>query len=259
MDRAPLAAGLTLLLLGVGQTATAGPIVFDFNTLSTGQNNAAVRHAMQATWSAAGMPGHLKVSGARAEKTYDGEGHVVGPVVGGTVVPLTLGSTEGGVYENGALDSFVVNSGSDRITVKFPVPVYRVSFDYEIFPNGQVPDGTKVDPALYPDFTFRADGQQVLHTLSVLPGQGGTYPYAPLHGTSTPEVAPQFLGTSGTLTFANGVKKLEFVDWPVMVGIDNLTVDTAPPLANPEPAGFVLFGAGAAGLMLARRFRKGRT
>jgi hypothetical protein len=257
MDRTHLAAALAVLLLGA-PAATAGPIVFDFNTLSPGQGNGAVRHAMQAAWSAAGMPGHLRVSGAQADRAYDGEGHVVGPVLAGTVAPLTLGTTEGGVYQHGALDSFIFNSGSDRVTVTFPVPVYSVSFDYEIFPNGEVPDGTKVDPAQYPDFTFRADGHAVLHALSVMPGVPGTFPHSPLSGTSAAELAPQRLGKSGEMVFGEGVRKLEFIDWPVRIGIDNLKVDTAPPMANPEPAGLVLFGAGAAGLVLARRLRRSR-
>ncbi len=114
-------------------------IDFDFNSLADEASNAKVQKYMNNILKVLHPGGTVKVTGAKAEKEYTGDGHVVGPVSGNTVTPLTLGNTNGGVYHNGALDTFLVNSGSDRISMLFSFPIYSVFFDYEIFPVGTCP------------------------------------------------------------------------------------------------------------------------
>src|SRR6185369_9131495 len=116
---------------------------------------------------------------------YTGENHVVGPMMNGSIAPVTLGSSDGGVLHNPArLDGFLVNvAAKDRITFAFNFPIYSVSFDYQIFPDGTTPNGRGINPNTdlhWPDFTFQADGTAVFRTLGTLPGQGGTLPFSPL-------------------------------------------------------------------------------
>jgi hypothetical protein len=53
------------------------------------------------------------------------------------------------------------------------------------------------------------------------------------------------------------VTQLEFVDWPRMIGIDNLRIlDTPGTLETvPEPASLTLLGCGLAGLWTVRRLK----
>ena len=192
-----------------------------------------------------------------ATSSYTADGHVVGPASGGTVAARTLGTTDGGVPHPGK-DGFLMNaSGSDRITLHFARPVYAASFDYEIFPNGQVPDGTRTDPHHYPDFTFKADGLTLLHTVSVLPGTAGTFAHS-LASARHDERAPQLLGRAA-FDFPAGVTTLEFVDWPEKVGIDNLRVSCTPVAHASEPSSLVLLGCGGlVGLLALAPWRKRR-
>jgi hypothetical protein len=198
------------------------------------------------------------VSGASGSFGYAGEGFVVGPVgTGGKVQSYTLGTTDGGVFHSG-FDNFIVNpSGSNSFTMNFTNLIYGVSFDFEIFPNGDVPDGTDTNRP-FPDFTFDAflNNSQVEHffVVSVLPGENGTFSSSPKNST---ELAPQLL-SSASFSFPDGVNKLVFIDWPERIGIDNLSLDFSsfeadpppPQVETPEPSSVVLMGTlfGAAGL-----------
>jgi hypothetical protein len=236
--------------------------------------------------------GGVTVTGARAERDYMGDNYVVGPTIttptgAQKVTPMTLGTSDNnvattGVYnlkgklQSNKLDSYLVNaSGFDRIVLGFSFPVYAVSFDFEIFPDGTCPNTTSScnDPtdANWPDFKFWADGLEVFLVDAIVPG--GTVPDLPgditpmsnptiAHSTGSGPMgivkAPQFLGVSGTWLFAQGVTRLEFVDWPRMIGIDNLMIDPERPVppANfnvPEPAILALFGLGLAGIGAMRR------
>jgi hypothetical protein len=56
------------------------------------------------------------------------------------------------------------------------------------------------------------------------------------------------------------VNKLEFVDWPVTIGVDNLDIGTTPPRdlqAVPEPASMLLMATGL-GEMIRRRRKQSR-
>lgn len=253
---------ITVLGALVGSASPAQAVIlFDFNSLSDSAGNSAVQTYMNGIL---GAGKSVVVAGSEADKSYDGDNHVVGPFIEfGVIRPLTLGTTDGGVQHADPRDTFLMTSGSDRITMTFSFPIYEVAFDYEIFPDNQMPDGTghTTADAGWPDFKFRADGGQQFRTFGDMPGAGslvGLTESETTDGDWSTEKAPQYLGQSGTWTFANGVTTLEFVDWPVAIGIDNLTLgDTPPGEPIPEPASLALMGLGLAGLIGRRRlFRR---
>ncbi|MDS4021941.1 MAG: PEP-CTERM sorting domain-containing protein [Candidatus Competibacter sp.] len=253
-----------LACIGWGTAAHAVEIKFDFNSLADRASNLSVQTYLQTM---VGSLGSVTVTGAKAEKDYTGDGYVVGPTIANKATPETLGTSDGdtgrhtGVYNSSGnfvlanADTFLVNSGSDRITITFSFPIYAASFDYEIFPDGTCPYAGSSNcldnqSSNWPDFTFKADNNLLFRTLSTVPS--GAVTHSPHSGLSSNETAPQYLGVSGLYTFNNGVKKLEFIDWPRMIGIDNLVIRTD----IPEPATVLLTGIGLTGLGLARRRTK---
>jgi len=250
--------------------SSAWAVLFDFNSLVKGSNTAAanmdVQTYMQAILGAGG--GTVVVTGARAETDYTGDSHVVGPVSSGGVTPLTLGNTNGGVWHASGWDAYLVNQdGFDRITMVFSRPVSKISFDYEIFPDGTCPfvgaSGCASNTGTnWPDFSLLAGSTSstnlVFRTLGLAPSNMTntmTYRESPLSYPNN-EQAPQFLGVSGDWPFPGGVTKFEFVDWPRRIGIDNLNITFAPPplvLRVPEPGTLALLSLGFAGLWLRRR------
>ena len=186
------------------------------------------------------MPGH-----PGAPYTHSPASGVNGVVKSNTLA--TLGGT------------FIDNvSTSSEIDMTFNnLKIYSVSFDYEIFPDGTCPTGNKCG-SNWPDFTFKAGGNQIFETLAVMPGHpGALYTHSPASGVNGVELAPQFLGQSGTFSFPNGVSTLNFIDWPATIAIDNLVISKTPPTPIPEPCTLLLFATGLAGLSgLKRRARK---
>ena len=194
----------------------------------------------------------VSVSGAAVSTDYTGEGHVVGP--GGN--SFTLASLSGG--------SFLINSGSNEITITTAQPIYGISFNFEIFPN---------DPSYgWPAFTFKADGQTEFQVFGILPGSapptepggitvlgldgnGMTYTQSQV---SNNEQSPQLIASSGVWTFPNGVNTLEFIDWPPTIGISNIIFNASPPTPVPEPTTLLVLGGGLLGLGFLRCRRKPR-
>ena len=242
--------GALFLAALIVRVPSAHAVIFDFDQLADEQGNTSIKdyingvlHAFDPSWNV------TTVSGGKAEKEYTGDGYVVGS----SATSETLGTSNNGVHHNGALDTFLQNKGSDRITMIFDFPIYQVYFDYEIFPDATTPDGRNSNPANanWPDFTFKADGATVFYMDSLIPSGGITH--SPHSGIVNNEFAPQFLGGSGLWNFPNGVTKLEFIDWPVAVGIDNLAINHSP-----EPGSLLLLGVGLAGMGLRRRFSSRR-
>jgi hypothetical protein len=245
----------SVLAAGVYQApahALPTSLTFDFNSLSDGANNTSVQTYMRNALAAAGA-GTVNVSGTVASNDYTGDNHVVGPVSGHTVTSLTLGTSDGATPHLPTRDTFITNiSGTTTFTMTFSQTIYSVGFDYEIFPDGTCPNGNNNCGSNWPDFKFNVGATQIFDTLGVMPSSSQ---HSPDSGWNKTENAPQYLGVSGTMNFANGVTQLSFIDWPATIGIDNLVVGFAPPTPAPEPATLGLFAFGVAGLGFIRRRR----
>jgi hypothetical protein len=238
-------------------TASAD-VYFDFNPLSDGGSNASIQTYMnQQLVIQLGAGKTVTVTGAGVEKNYTGDGHVVGPKSGTTVTSLTLGNSDNTVQHGGALDAYLYNSDSVKITMTFNFDIYGVSFDYEIFPNSNCANPPSTCN-VWPDFTLKAGTvgpyATYLHTVSVDPfiTPINSYQYSPFSGASAKEKAAQWLGQSGDIVLP-GVRTLEFWDWPERIGIDNLKLITKK---VPEPATLLLVGAGLAAYARRRRQQK---
>ncbi len=244
----PTRVGLLLVALTLTSArAEAAPITFTFDSITFSNRsqelgNSAVQNHLSSVWAGTTVTGAIGLLG------YDGDGHVVGPKVGSTVTPYTLGTTDAGVPHTRGNDAFIANNGSGRYTITFPAKVYAVSFDYEIFPNGH---------EIIPDMTFQADGTTVFYLRGLLPGTDPNAPFTTSR-VSNNEHYYQRIGSFSTV-FPNGVTALTFIDWPPRVGIDNLVVNPTAPNAPavPEPISVATWLAGLVGLgLVARRARR---
>lgn len=247
------------LSLGLSGAAYAGPVSFNFNTLSAGANSSAIQGYMQGILNSTYGNGvvTVTVTGAIADSGavqssnlhWNADGHTVG-ANSGTSTSITLGNSEnctidGPVCTAGANDSYIRNdslglagTASDVITMTFTgITFNQAGFNWEIFPDASctAADGTHCggtgNPNL-PDFAFVAGANTPFTANGVVPGTGGTYSNSPLGA----ETAPQAMGT-GSWSFAS-TNTFQFVDWPATIGIDNLTF--TPPSSVPEPASVAL-------------------
>jgi PEP-CTERM motif len=266
-----LIAGLVLL---ASPAVKADTFTFNFNSLASGATSSQIASYMDGV---IGCGSCVTVTGAVADKTYNGDGHVTGPGTGST--SLTLGTSNGATASNsnssvGATDTFIANTSdsssqiANEITIKFTgLTISSTSFDYEIFPDGTCPQlttsscGGKPVGGIYPnqpDFEFAVGAGNTAVTAfgtngkqyGVTPGTtNGNAVHSPNSG-SDDELAPQYIGTfSGSL---NNVSQLDFIDWPATIGVDNLVITTS----TPEPGTLLLLGSGLAGLSYLKRKRK---
>ena len=260
-----------VVLLAAANAAGATSLTFTFdkvgniNALGNNATNAQIQTYMNAVLAAYGY-GTIAVTGAKASNSYTGEGYVVGTqnLPNGTVTPRTLANTDGGVYHANPKDTFIMNNNPiDRIVMTFSgLDIYSVKFDLQIFPDGTCPNPTSgnantnkgctsTSSAHWPDFKFEADDTLEQTWLGVLPS-AGPYLYSPNHkNVGNGETAPQLLTTSGLIE-VDDVHKLEFIDWPATIGIDNLTIEFG---RIPEPATLGVMALGLAGLGFARRWK----
>jgi hypothetical protein len=211
---------------------------------------------------------------------------------GSTVRPLTLGTSDGWNELGDPIrsgpnnyDTFIRNTpqgagiNGDRFTMIFSgVTIDQVSFDWQIFPDANcqrlppspanscgalLPDG--IHYAEQPDFKLYADydndgvndsDELVWRFWGLTPGSIGGTPYTESlltdNGNNNLERTPQLIG-SGTWLLNGPVSRLDFVDWPATIGIDNLTITDIPPPPPPvpqvpEPGTLFLLGTGLLGL-----------
>jgi hypothetical protein len=234
--KATLLAGVLLAISSGISSATV--ITFNFNqsgpapNLAVTATNSAVQTYMNAVLGAAAA-GSVTVTGAAGSgvvngQIYNGDGFVIGD---------TLGTSDNGVHHGGTQDNFILNDtahSATTIDMTFTQTIYNVSFDWEIFPDNTCPSASKGNSCAggEPDLTFVANGATVQNWIGTAPSNGA---------------APQAIGTFSK-GFTGGVTHLQFVDWPVAIGIDNLVISTTPPPppppAVPEPGSIVLLGTG---------------
>jgi hypothetical protein len=293
-------AALAIAGIAAAAPAHADSFLFDFNSLSDGAYNSQIESYMNGvlTHGVVDLPYNTSYcsssnpcTGATGEQNYTGDGHVVGTwttdssavmksgpyYYGGSnwyIVPLTLGNTDGvgtsvEVQHLDSYDTYITNK--PNVTSQFnmvfsnpddpsdPFAIADISFDFQIFPEA----------ANNPDMTFKfKDNNGVIHTVSYQQGVDPINQASPdsvAHG-SLDESSKQLIGhldisTSdycGTDCYATA---LYFIDWPSVIGIDNLALNSLPPPPEeprtnaPEPmSGALLFG-GLATLWFARRRR----
>jgi hypothetical protein len=233
-------------------TSLTSSFSFDDGSLVNGSSNGAIQGYMNSKLSGGAS---VAVSGSVASNSYDGDGHVIGPGNGST--SLTLGTSDGGSAHLSSKDLFITNIANSSTEIKMVftgLSILSVSFDYEIFPDGTCATGHNCG-SNWPDFTFDANGNVVFHTLATDPASGS---HSPASGSHSTELAPQFIGQSGTIHFASGVSTLEFLDWPATIGIDNLVITYDPTGSpTPEPVSFALAGTGLIGMYFLRRRKSG--
>jgi hypothetical protein len=247
-----------LALLGAAAPAQAGTVTFDFGSLHNGGTDSAIQTLMNNALKPMGAS--VTVTGAIASNTYNGDNHVTGPSTGASSFTLAQLDPAGNA-------TFIQNDtglSSDEIKMVFSnLTISSISFDYEIFPDGTCPSlGSCGGPnhLNLPDLTLVSNGShQVVEYDGVVPGQPGSYKTAYIHspasGQFNNELAPQLLGSSGTLSLPAGTTELEFEDWPATIAINHLVIGTVP-----EPATITLLTSALIGLggVLPRRTQASR-
>jgi hypothetical protein len=247
-----------LVFLGASASTEASPISFDFGSLHNGGTDSAIQTLMNNVLKPMGAS--VTVTGAVASNSYNGDGHVTGPNPGTSSFTLAQLDPAG----HGTFIQNDTGNSSDEIKMVFSnLTISSISFDYEIFPDGTCPSlGSCGGPnhLNLPDLTLVSNGShQVVEYDGVVPGQPGSYNTAYIHspasGQFNKELAPQLLGSSGTLSLPAGTTELEFEDWPATIAINHLVIGTVP-----EPATITLLTSALIGLgaVLRRRTQASR-
>jgi len=252
----------TLVASGVASSASAFVLDFEGISVGTGVNGTANNQAVQSYVStkAAGVT----VQGAVARKAYNGDGYVVGETLGtsdyvNNVLTHHMGfdvfiTNQGGnpqtpQGQSGPYNTPYGQSGVDKIVFTFAAAISNISFDWEVFPNGTCRTcGTT--SANYPDFKLWAGDANTRYEQYFTGDAAGDFPVSKPGGVSRGANYAQGLGHF-SIDFARPVTRVEFVDWPVLIGIDNLD-----PRRVPEPAMLSILGLALAAAGLARGHRR---
>jgi hypothetical protein len=264
--REPLAIASAIVAMAAAAPAAAVVVDFEGVTLTNGTgNNAAVQSYLNGLLG----PGFVTVYGAVADRAYDGDGHVNrNPNAGANFNrPVTLGTTNGATsptdytHFHPGLDTFIRNVGTDggsntawginpsgsvgrdKFVFVFSSPIHSVSFDWEVFPDGTC--GSCTGGPNFPDFELWAGVNGAASPLFTF-GPG-----APNFPVTVPNGFAQGIGHFSA-SFAQGVTRLEFVDWPQRIGIDNFDSTTQVP----EPATLALLAFALATLTFAQRRKR---
>jgi len=289
--------GGLLLVAGAALPAFGTTFTFNFNSLtgySSSAGNQASSIASQLTTQLQTVCPSCTVtatSGAAAviDKTYTGEGYVVGPTSGGNMMPETLGDTPGptaGVnnpnvsgdvitsnsqysystlHSEGFTNQFLANTNdssnqlASEISFQFSgLTITGASFNFEAFPSNsgagfefEAGKNTNGADALI----YSQNGVKPCGTVNGCGGApAGTDGSSTVSSNNSPETNAQYIGNwSGSFAAST---ELDFVDWPPTIGVDNLTITfSTPPSGVPEPGSFVLLGTAALGAFLIARRR----
>ncbi len=242
------ALGAFVLSLAASTSAGAAAFTFDFNSLGEGANSTSIHNYLTGIFGS-----NVAVSGAKATKAYNGDGHVVGP---------TLGTSDGATSASDAThnhanpkDAFIINNGpnDNAFTLNFgSFLIYSLSFDWEIFPDASCSPHCDPNGSHWPDIELWVDGH-VMAWSKIASGD--------IHTTN-----PQAIGVSGQIDIAGGTHSLTFMDWPAEIGIDNLVINGCPATAPeclrkqvPEPSSLPLATLALGALLLLARRRSDPT
>lgn len=248
-------------------SASGASITFAYGGLADGASDGQIQSSMN---SQLGTNGSVTVTGAVASNSYTADGHVVGPVSRFSVSSYTLANLDPAGNGTFIMNNSEGSPASNDILMSFSgLTIASISFDLEIFPDigctalsGNNCGGTG-NPN-QPDLTLLANGAPVEMWLGQTPGSGGssnginasTYVHSPASGAFGDELAPQLLGSSGTINLPANTTTLDFQDWPATIAINDLTI-TFTRDAVPEPGSLALLCPALLGLVSWRRRRRG--
>jgi hypothetical protein len=135
--------------------------------------------------------------------------------------------------------------------------ITSLSFDFEIFPDGTCPSLSNCGGgANLPDLKLwtgdNGTGTPLGTWLGIVPNTTTLYDFSINHPSGAGETAPQLLGVA---SYSNlNISTLDFMDWPVTIGIDNLVIT----YSTPEPASIAIFAFGFVGLATIARRKRAR-
>jgi hypothetical protein len=292
-----LCGGIVLAAVGA-LPALGASFTFTFNSLtgyssSAGNQESSIASQLQAQLRTALGCSACTVSAtsgtvAVIDKTYTGEGYVVGPTSSGSVISETLGDTPNNqtIYNTAAQSTAANASGTGLAGAgAFGNSQYSYSqlnsngFNTQFLSNtndsssqlgneisfqfsGLTITGASFNFEAFPSdagagFEFEA-GNHTSGTDTLIFSQSGVTPSSSgSDGSSTrspndnPETNVQYIGNwSGSFAAST---ELDFIDWPPTIGIDDLTI-TYTTSTVPEPGSVFLLGGAALGtLLIARR------